>query len=467
MKFISIIKKYSLLLSILIFTILFIFSRIPFFLCPISGFTMDTFEYTRLLEQLLNGNMMDMRGIPGGYPFFLYIISPITTKVLYISIIQNIITYLIDVFLIYTIYKSYKYYSIFTSIAISLFAISHFVFKYDSMLMTESIYTNSIILIFIFFIWAIKTEKKIYWGLLSFSMILPIFIRPNGLFVYGVFFTLLVFLILKKYNKKIILTYLSVFLSLNLIWCFYNYISINIFSIGYPERIQLALGKENIKDSTNIINVERTLKNINKSMFPPARVEQNNPQIFKNKYLNTSYYYFKSFGNTQYHYGIITERYDLLFINDWQKMILMPGYTWFIASEDLKKLTFKEYYNTSDLEYLTDDYKKINENKLFKIHDYFYLKIYNPLFKNFIWIVISIIIFFVALYIYIKSKFTNTNTLIILFLFVIFFTNLLVILVSTGPGYSFERYCYPTDFIYYLSIALLPLLFNKKESSCN
>ncbi len=427
---------------------------------------MDTFEYTRLLEQLLNGKLMDISKIPGGYPLFLYLINPFTSKVIYISLIQNIITFILGGFLIYTINKFYKHISLFISLAISLFVLSHFNYKYDTMVITESIFTNSLILIFILFVWALLKEKKIYWILLSISMFFPLFTRPNGLFIIGVFIVLLAFLI--KYSKKNILYFMVPFIFMNFLWCIYNYSQYKIFIIGNPIAIYDVLGKtHNYHVVGNLEKINKTLKNTDSSLLPPLR---NNPyykQISNLNFINTSYYFFKSFTYTQYHYGILNERYNLLFEKKWVNHIIMPGYTYFIASDSLKKLTFKEYYTIDKMHSLKNNYLNVHNNVLFNLHDYFYLKIYNPLFKNIIWVILSMVTFIISIYIFIKSKFNNTGSIILMFLFTVFFCNLFVIIFSSGPGHGFERYCYPTEFVYYLSIALFPILFNKINCSNN
>ena len=239
------IKKNSLWISLFIFITSFIIVRLPFFLfMPLVSFEIDIYDYWYFVEIMNSGQLPKFDVIPGGFPIFLYLIGLISNKAITVAIIQNLITLFSSLFLIIAINRFYKEIGIFAAIAIIIFVNGRWNIQFDNSYNPESIYVNSIVVIIGLLLFAIHTNKKTWWVLLSFSLILPAIIRSNGIFVYFLVLCSMTYFIANKYRLNSYLCLILPFLFTNLLWASYNYYTTDIFMISNPTRIKNILSDE-------------------------------------------------------------------------------------------------------------------------------------------------------------------------------------------------------------------------------
>jgi hypothetical protein len=93
-----------------------------------------------------------------------------------------------------------------------------------------------------------------------------------------------------------------------------------------------------------------------------------------------------------------------------------------------------------------------------KIYDLYYNIIHVRFFKNVFWIAIYFIVGIIGIIKLISSGFQNKEYLIVVILFLINF--LAAVLIGMIEVEMF-RYSFATEFCYYVSFALAPLLFTK------
>ncbi len=127
--------------------------------------------------------------------------------------------------------------------------------------------------------------------------------------------------------------------------------------------------------------------------------------------------------------------------------------------DDLRKFTFKEmadYRQKTGADYEVEKDKRDN-SIVYRIYIKVKKYLIAPLFRNYAWVLIFIIAFFISGYKTLTSKFINTEAFIIFMLCAI---NIGSALVFTLWGAAMPRYSFTTEFTYYAVVALLPALIN-------
>lgn len=327
-----IIFKHSLFISFSIVIVSFLFSRLPFFLwAPIPEFFPDTFDYFYYIERLKEGILPSFEYLPQGFGFFVHIVGLISNKIIAVIYAQNIIILLSSLYFIKVINKHYSNLSILCSIGLSIYLMDSYVIRLDTGLITESIYTSSMILICGLFINAVNSKNKIKWLLFSASLILPAIIRSNGLYIYFLPFWLIFYMVINKYSFKFYLYLLLPFISLNLIWMIYNRIVDNNFHIPYSARIDKVYKSEISIEENNKINF------LNKTT--PITYKQHKFNLFINYLFNIRH------TKPQFYYTFINDRYRNLYINDQphDMSFRMFNGTKFLP-QYLRLFTYREYY---------------------------------------------------------------------------------------------------------------------------
>ncbi len=448
-KAINFFNKNALLLSILIVIISFLFSRLPFFIwAPIPEFGPDTFDYFYYVDQLNKGKLPSFDFLPPGFIVFSYLIGLISNKIIALVYFQNFIILLASILLVYVINKYYKNISLVTSFAISIYLMSSYTIRYDTALLPESLYSSSLILVTALFIWSLNTKKIIVWLLFSVSLIFPALIRSNGIYIYFLFFLVLLFMLINRYNLKYYLYFIIPFLFINFLWATYNYYKSNGFFIGNAKRIDIVINREN---KLRIYKNENGINN----------------HYFKNKFINIKEYLINiSYSHPQFYYTFIKDRYRRLYIEDIIHKNEYKMFDWSTnINDDLKKLVYREYYSNNKYKGNINKINVANKNlNLWLLLYHIYYKINDIIFLNLLWIIIFLILFIYSGYKCIKYRFKNKDTFLIFSIGLIYLLSILIVTFFHSAIQS--RYVSVTEFIIYLYVSFFfILLFNNKPTS--
>ena len=451
------IRKNSLLISLFISIASFIAVRLPFFLfMPLVSFEIDIYDYWYFVEIINSGQLPKFDVIPGGFPVFLYLIGLISNKAITVAIIQNLITLFSSLFLIVAINRFYEEIGVFATIGIMIFVNGNFNIQFDNSYNPESIYVNSIIIVVGLLIFAINTNKKAWWILLSLSLIIPAIIRSNGIFIYYIIpFTLIYYMV----NKRKFNFYLWLLIPItitNLLWASYNYYTAGIFMISNPTRI-INIFSDNPKWAIQLIsNNQEPRGSIGKS----------------DRSINSAIECFSLFKaqKSPYYYTYLSQRYHEMYVSN----LVYNGYAAFDGTMEVpelwKKNAMKEYYHTHPLEknkkyfsfysetedsiISTMSYSEIRakiDNEwiflTFLIHLFYEWFIYKS-----IWLVLFIVCFIISFAVLLRMKFKNKFAFLAFIIISVHIVSLIIITITHGysPGQSF-RYEYTTEFSVYLA----------------
>ncbi|MCK4762869.1 MAG: hypothetical protein KAW12_11800 [Candidatus Aminicenantes bacterium] len=539
-------KQHKLLyLSFLIFAIPFLITRLPFFLdYPVLMFDPDYLHYYMVVDQVDKGLFPTFIIRSPGYPLFLKLVFTFFNSNMAVVIIQALLSFLVPLFFIYTIYRVYrqrfKYISLLAAGGLAAFVSSSIHLLSDTTLLTESLYVNSIILFFALLIRGIHLKENLTWVFCSLSMAAVILIRPSGMFLIVVYLITALFLFLNSRRKKEILSFsLPVILILFLLSA-YNYFTIGSFSFSavysehalisftstfletkesYPAEVNEIIEKSKkkigpkhkkaieypwditaVEELWNIRKTNRALRrhyNRNRNFIFASLLAleekdshalylkwrpllkdmawtaiKKNPGIYlKYVYVNLFVYFFRNMKDVDFYEKLkgryarflTPHRYYKGFL---EKTIMTRVYykkkyaATLSKSEDFLNAFLKENRRPEKIANL-DRYKQdgkwqveIKPTFLQKLH-IIYKKTHDFLFRNVLWV---LGFFFVLVFSFVrllKSRFSHSGALI---LFLLTLSALMHGLIISLSSFSILRYSYSMEFVYYLSLFLLPLI---------
>jgi len=482
-KIIALLKEHSVfIISFFILAAAFIISRLPFFLYfPIVGYHPDTAVYFLASEGLYHNQWPRFGVVPPLYPLFLWMTNFISNNVLIISVLQTVLSFLAALFFITISYKYLRRLTVFFAIGLSVFYMSSHSIAFDTMLLTESLYTSMLVAICALLIWAVFSDKNGVWVGLSIMLCALFLLRPIGMIAVILLVILFIYFVFNKFSLK---KYL--FLGL-------PYIIIIIFSMVYsrltlgefiPARLQNYYSKsktptfdwavKSYQGKTPHYSYEEWIDIIEKHRVKPIKEKENGEKVYKSKFmrflvfLNAVSYESRSFYDNElfrrynefYNYAYINKKYHGNSLN------IAP------FEKDFKKIMFRNYLeNLPNINFhqkadVTNPESEIRKSLLFSTYNFVNNNIILPLFKTKIWIILMAMVIVISILKLYKTKLRDKESFIVLFFVSILFATG-VFMVFTGHNTGNWRYTYPTVFIFYIvPVFLLILLkYNKKKCS--
>ncbi|KWT84053.1 hypothetical protein [Candidatus Magnetominusculus xianensis] len=229
--------------SICLVVVPFLITRLPFFLYyPVVTMKSDFSGYYEIVRQLDKGLFPVFSLRTPGYPFFMKAVLLISNKLFSIALAQTLLSLLSAMMFVFAIFKTYRGLSVFAAAGMGAFISSHFHVDSDIALLSESLYTNCVILSFAFFILAVNLRKAVYFALCSFFMGYAVYTRPAGIFFAVTYCITVLYLFRNKYSWKSITAYAVPFAFLIALISLYNYFMLNTLSISNYGEMTAILG---------------------------------------------------------------------------------------------------------------------------------------------------------------------------------------------------------------------------------
>ncbi|MFH0732506.1 MAG: hypothetical protein V2A72_06255 [Candidatus Omnitrophota bacterium] len=504
-----------LLISSLIIFVVFLITRLPFFLYyPVPDITPDYSSYYVLVDQMTHHQIPHFDVRTPGFPFFLYVIFLFTYQIFAVVAAQNILTLVAALFFVYSVFRTYRKLTFFTSVALAAFISSSLHISMDTTPLTESLYVNLLLLTFAFFILAVRLKKPIYFILCSVFIGLSIYVRPTAVLFLPICLITFLFLLRNKFNIKCIIGFMIPMPVLVVALMANNYFTINSFALNnfgeitmtlttstfldtdraYPQKLNYAIEKvksrvsyedrDILLNSWDLVKLDRAFSTLkywdNSLVFGPLhealkdlpdkqqrywyrRISKDAiakyPAVYTKLFLvNMARYHWLYMKYDTDFYDEVAQRYKFLYID--------KGYM-SAPTDELKRGMLREYYDPRPLKFFevkTADNGQVSvackQTLLKEIHDNFRLKIQQPIFRKSFWSVIMFAVFLLSFFVLLSSKFTHTGAFI---LFVMVSAAVLSGLITSLSNFTLIRYSYTLEFVNYLSLALLPMLMMKGQ----
>jgi hypothetical protein len=156
---------------------------------------------------------------------------------------QNLLSLLSSLCLAYGVYRLRSSLALPAALAISGFLGSSQVLIYDTSALSDSLYTSAIVFSFAFLLLAFALHKPLYFGLASGAMASAILVRPSGMFFMVIYALVLAYLLWNRYERNAVVALALPLPIILLLLCVYNYMTLKLFVIS-------SWGDVNIADAT-------------------------------------------------------------------------------------------------------------------------------------------------------------------------------------------------------------------------
>ena len=422
-------KKFNIKILISIFTILFFIPRIYYlFSFPYPEIYPDSFDYYYLSSLILDSNYKAISllpyDFPMGYPIFLAFMELFAKNLNTVIAFQIFIKYIACLLFIISINKYEPKLTLVLTIALCFYVLDGWTLRFDTTILTESLFTSSIIIFSAILFWVldnINSKRRIL--LLSLFTIVPIFIRSNGIFVYAIIVFLALFFIIKKVK---VINYFYLFTPILIINLFFAYFTFEYTDgIGFPG---------------NYFRLKKT--------FSSTLINLNSKISFSDSYFLKNLLVYSRMPDSDYFFhDKIIQRYKRLVTEFNKDNINYMFDNKLIIPENIKALVYKEFY-----------YKQLNKPSpeeiikksiplwIFKG----FIKTYNLFIRNIAFFLIFIIASFVILYLILFNKNKSHSLIFLFYISTLYLSNL--IFISYYSSKVFTRYVLIFDFAVYIVV---------------
>jgi hypothetical protein len=205
----SILLERQTIVGILLFTVGFIAARLPYYLQVNIPYVFDDAPvYMSNVNELQHGGV-GMQGLTLGYPAFLALCRLFTSDITVVTYVQSSVTLIVGLSFILMIHKSFRYLVLPSSIALTIFTTSILFVHFETSILTECLFANSVILTS-GALALILSEISIGRMLLfSTSVVVSMLIRPVGLYLVPLWFLVGVYIYCSTRHGKQIAVYLA------------------------------------------------------------------------------------------------------------------------------------------------------------------------------------------------------------------------------------------------------------------
>lgn len=504
-------NAHTFYLCALLLTAIFLIARLSFFLYyPAVRIAPDTDSYINLVTAIKSGETPQFITRTPGYPLFIWFIITLFNRWLAVIITQNLLTLTSSIFLIYGVNRLHHLLTLPATLAMAGFVSSTQVLYYDSYLLSESLYTSCIIFSFGSLLLAFASRRPVYFGLASAFMAITILVRPAGMYFAAIYLLILGYLLWNKQKKSIVAGFLIPFPAVLLLLCAYNYLTINTFAISTFGEVNLALATIPFweTDPEFPTEINDAIKKLPELLSERIKFTEKDKMVIENSWDARELYmiFKKSYNNlfSDYAYGE-GENFEaarkkgyvpsrdiirkIIFSSIKKHPTLYAKFVWanllyFFPNINVH-FDFYEYQTSTINGYLrragkpsdnsliymlATEYKKSNagetpalllENKILKSLRITLQSWQWNIFQREAWVWAYFIAFTFSTTRLVSTKGKQLGSFI---LFILTITVIGSALTTSLVEVSVERYAYPTQFIYYLSTALLPLLWTKEEN---
>jgi hypothetical protein len=226
-------KRLLLYFSIAMVSVAFIIPRLPWFVdYPLPAIQPDTYSYFDPVRRVFSGQVPFFDFRTPGYPLFLILSLAIFPYLKFTIILQNLLTLSSALFFVWAIYKTYGKLVIAAGITMVAHVAQPFIITSDFSLLSESLYSSSLVFAIALLLLAICKQKARAGLWFSIAAGFTFWIRPSGIYMYGVLLIVILYMVLNSYSLKNILSVALPMPVMLVLLLSYNYFSFGSFTVS-------------------------------------------------------------------------------------------------------------------------------------------------------------------------------------------------------------------------------------------
>ena len=500
---------WSAALVVLVFAI----TRLPFFVhFPVAGVAADSGSYEEVVDAVRSGKWPLFVTRTPGYPLFIWLVTSFSNRWLTVVAAQSLLSGASVLTLVYAAFRLHAWLAVPTAIAMCGYLGSSHVLIYETYALSESVYASCLLFSIAFLVLALARRRPLHYALGSAAMAYGILVRPAGGYLLVIYLLVVLFLLWNRYRKTEIWAFAAPLPAMLLLLCTYNYRTLGSFVIS-------PYGEANLAGATLLFweqdprlpaHVNVALRDLPESYqragithddFELLNHSWNSTQLFNlfAKSYNTLVWserwgFGSRFGSEDYLGNrkyiklaslIAIERHPKYYAKFvWTNMIyffepIATKYEFYSSVNERAK----EHYSGRDRGYALAYAKEylasapppaieivghgaeatahLRENFLRRVHESLQAGHW-AIFQRTIWKWAYAAILLLSGVLLLVRRGRDPGAFLV---FLITLYALGAALVVSLVELSIERYSYPTEFIYYLSVAFLPLLWQRPTST--
>jgi len=497
-------------LPIVILILLFVITRLPFYInYPIVAIHPDTGSYVNPILQYQKGKWPDFTLRTPGYSALIFIVTSVVDKWLFVIAMQSVIALISGILVVVSAYRMFPFCGIPVSLAISAYLSGSQVINYETSAGSDSLYVSLTMCFVGLLMLALQYKSSLYLALSSIAISFVVLVRPAGLYLLVIHLLVTLFIVFNKWKWRQVVWWLAPCYLVLASLSSYNYFSKQVFSVT-------AFGEANLAGATLFAWVpdESLPDYLNKSIAADlqvslrrAGIDDKARETIRNSWdVRELYRIFSNYYNTIVHlegwgWGrrlgndylsirkhiakasfiaikqqpglyakfvwanlglyFLSIEYKNDFYNSLESRVV---YTFYAAEKPFSMLYAKEYKEARPPQAFVDydpTSKSIKHKMTILAYPHKIIQIIdNSVFHRFAWVVLYFVMFIGSLVKMIYSRFKDVHS------FTIFIISLMLIgaaLLISLVEITLDRYSYATHFIYYLVVALSPMLISRNN----
>jgi hypothetical protein len=230
-------------LASLLFAV-FMLSRLPFFwYYPSAQAAQDTAWYLDIVKEIRAGHWPHFTYRPPGYPLFFWFCTLFTDRWIAVVYAQNLLSFASSLFLVYSVRRYRPSLALPATLAMCGFLGSSQVVLYDVALLSDSMYTSCVICAVALLFLAFREFNSSALAIASAAMAICILVRPSGEYFIVIYSVVLAYLVWRRTPARAVVAFLVPFPVLVLGASVYNYETISSFAMS-------SLGEANLVGAT-------------------------------------------------------------------------------------------------------------------------------------------------------------------------------------------------------------------------
>jgi hypothetical protein len=494
-------------LAALLFAV-FLLSRLAFFwYYPSVQSAQDTPGYLEMVTAIRGGHWPHFVFRTPGYPLFFWFITLFTDRWIAVVYVQNLLSFASSLFLVYSVRRYRAALALPATLAMCGFLGSSQVVLYDIALLSDSLYASCIIAAVALLFLAFKGFNPVPLAAASAAIALCIYVRAAGEYFIVIYAAVLLYLVWQRQPSRSVAAFLLPFPALILGLCAYNYATISYFVVS-------SFGEANLVGATALFwepdprlpdSVNLALKDLPAS-YARQDITAADLQMMRTSWdtdrLNLLYQkafnrmifsegwgwgrlgsgdYLSSKANMRAVSLIAIRRHPVLYAKFvWVGLVEYyrgVGYKFDIESSIAFRNRGNPLYGKSGshpdetaarlaavpggaapVSGLVSEEDASGQERLVRRLQHLWQSLHAVIFQNTAWVFVYFAVFALSAVRLLRSRGLDKSAFLV---FALTLIPLGASLITSLVVISADRYSYPTQFIYYLCLALTPLLFGR------
>jgi hypothetical protein len=249
-----------------IFALPFLISRLWIYLdYPLAGIHPDSGSYFAIAEQIGSGVWPKFWMRPPLYPLLMKLVFSICDRAMALAAVQTVLSFISGLCMVYAVHRLRKSLAIPAALAMAGYFYSVTAVEQDTSLLSESPYTSCLILSFAFLLVGLSVGgKRLSFALSSAAMAAAIMTRPQGSFLLVTYGLVVGFMLWNRYAGGLTIAFIVPLPALLLSLMAYNYFTADSFATTNWGEANLAVGTFTFweGDPRYPLEVNATIENI-------------------------------------------------------------------------------------------------------------------------------------------------------------------------------------------------------------